>query len=83
VAVKLFRAGKTSDGDPADERAAPAVAGAAGCPHLMKSFGVLEPQVAAKAAAEAEAEEAKKLGGGLGLGGAGGDLGLVLELLDG
>mmetsp|Transcript_58451 Transcript_58451/g.132357 ORF Transcript_58451/g.132357 Transcript_58451/m.132357 type:complete len:684 (+) Transcript_58451:73-2124(+) len=94
VAVKLFRDAKTSDGDPADEMAATAVAGSAaaqpgcsqatGCPHLMRSFGRLPPGAAKQLAASLLEQSDPGGGGGGGEGTFGrGDLGLALEFLDG
>jgi hypothetical protein len=54
VAVKVFAAAKTSDGDPADEAAATGVAGASGCPHLMRSFGKLPPPQSPHGSASSE-----------------------------
>ena len=82
VAVKVFAASKTSDGDPADEAAATGLAGASSCPHLMQSYGKLpslpqaltstkEAATAASAAFSEAPAAADKIEG------------LVLELLDG
>jgi len=82
VAVKVFAASKTSDGDPADEAAATGLAGASSCPHLMQSYGKLPslPQALASttdtAAAAASNPSAVTVADDK-------IKGLVLELLDG
>ena len=83
--MKLFRDAKTSDGDPADEMAAAAVAGGGAgssggegsCPSIVRSYGRLDEGAAKTAAAALASAPSSSSSSSLG------STGLVLQLLDG
>ena len=83
--MKLFRDAKTSDGDPADEMAAAAVAGGGAgssggegsCPSIVRSYGRLDEGAAKTAAAALASAPPSSSSSSLG------STGLVLQLLDG